>query len=237
MKTYYRHRGFTMVELLVVIVIISVLSVIGFSLMKNVRASAHRSQCIGKLRQWGIAISGYAAENNGNVVWKNWAAIGWDPARTTPYLPYWTGESVDLEDNEDGGAHAVQLDMRHCPSMPLPKDGGNPSVNYAMIRPSPAVANKNDYALASIQDPSHFMFMIDALPNSGTPIASSGDMTTQVKPLTESGSNLRHNHSVNALLGDFSVRSMTWMDIEKGLKRGQWISLAGPTSSGGGGGR
>ena len=76
--------------------------------------------------------------------------------------------------------------------------------------------------------------MIDALTNSGAPIASSGDMTTQVKPLTVSGSNLRHNHSVNALLGDFSVKSMTWMDIEKGLKRGQWISLEGPATGGNG---
>ena len=224
-QTQSSPRGFTLVELLIVVIIIAVLTAIGFPLASKVRASANRTQCLDRLHSWAIAFGAYAADHDGKVAWKNWAPIGWSVDSASPYLSYWTSETVNLPGNDDAGSHAIQLQMRHCPAMPSPKNGGNPSVDYAMIRPSPAVANASDYSLASIKNPARFLMMIETISHSGTPIAASSELNTRVKPLTVTGPNLRHNHSVNAVLGDFSVKSMSWKDLEPGITNDYWTKL------------
>lgn len=206
------------------IVIIAVLVSIGFPLASKVRASANRTECISRLRAWTVAFGGYAADHDGKVAWKNWAPIGWDPASASPYLSYWTGGTIDNAAMEDSGAHDIQLQMRHCPAV---KDtgGGHPSLSYAMIRPSPAISNTNDYSLATISNPTRFLMMIETVPHSGAPISASSELTTRTKPLTVNGPNLRHNHVVNAILGDFSVKSMSWKELEPGISGDYWTKL------------
>jgi len=112
--------------------------------------------------------------------------------------------------------------------MPKPKSGSNPSVDYAMIRPSGPdglVANQSDYALASIKNPGRFLIMIEANPNNGAAITSSAQLTTTTKPLTVSGPDLRHDHTVNAILGDLSVKAMTWKELETGVTKDFWTKL------------
>lgn len=59
-----RKSGFTMVELMVVVVILSVLASIVFALSGRVRATAHRTECVSILRQYGVATTGYLSDNN-----------------------------------------------------------------------------------------------------------------------------------------------------------------------------
>jgi prepilin-type N-terminal cleavage/methylation domain-containing protein/prepilin-type processing-associated H-X9-DG protein len=220
-KKQNRHAGFSLMELLIVVVIIIVLAAIGMPFAKNMRASAQRTQCINRLRSWSVVLGSYAADHDGKVVWSGWASVG--SSDPSPYLPYWSGGTMGSSAGEDESIRSIHKDMRHCPSMPPPKAGANASVNYAMIRPIPQVSNQIDYALASIKNPSRFIFMIEALENTGNPLKSGGDFTTQVKPLAVSGPKLRHNHTVNTLFGDFSVRAMTWPELEKGLS--YWTTL------------
>ncbi len=214
-------RGFTLVELLVVITIIVVMAAIGFPAISSMRATAHRSECMSKLRQWGIAMGGYAADNSGKVTQSKWASMGsGDPS---PYLIYWTGGS-----EIDTATRRIHVDLRHCPAV---KESPN-SPTYAMIRPNPLVSNSAEFSLASIQDPSRFMLMVEATPNSGLVLSNSGQFTTWVQPLTVDGPRLRHKYLVNALLGDFSVKSLSWTEIQKGLKLGHWINLEPPAGGG-----
>lgn len=238
-KTYtqpiYRSpSGFTLVELLVVITIIVVLAGVGFPTITKMRASAARTQCMEQLRGWGVAMGGYAADHDGKIEWRNWYPITWDKdesgkEKASPYVHYWTGGTIDVDNRSDDGAFGTQLKMRACPAVKYKiMPGVNSPVSYAMIRPTEngvvvPTTNGSTYPLSKISRPSRFILMIDAISGNLNPLTSSGDFTAKVKPLTMKGDTLRHNGTVNSLMGDFSVRSMTWKQIEKDLA--YWTAL------------
>jgi prepilin-type N-terminal cleavage/methylation domain-containing protein/prepilin-type processing-associated H-X9-DG protein len=57
------HRGFSLVELLVVVAIIAVLLALLLPAVQNVRESARRTQCASNTRQIGIAMLGFESAN------------------------------------------------------------------------------------------------------------------------------------------------------------------------------
>ena len=213
------HSGFTLVELLVVILIIIVLAGILYPTVAKMRASADRSKCITKLRGWGVAMGSYAADHDGKVEWSRWAPIGWDSTRTSVYLDYWTSGTVNVDARDSAGAHEAQLDMRCCPSIKYDKKVQNSPVTYATTRPNVAGAlepNVTTITLSRIRVPARYIMMIESVPAS-TLSLTGGDFSTRVKPLTQAGPLQRHKGTVNALFADYSVQSMNWKQIEKGL--------------------
>jgi prepilin-type N-terminal cleavage/methylation domain-containing protein/prepilin-type processing-associated H-X9-DG protein len=59
-----RNRGFTLVELMVVIGIIAVLAGIGYPVTRSFIAKSHEAACIGNLRSLGVALQSYLQEHN-----------------------------------------------------------------------------------------------------------------------------------------------------------------------------
>lgn len=57
--------GFTLVEVLVVIVMVAVLAFLIFSMSRKGIDKAHTARCMGNLRQIGFALTNYQSENNG----------------------------------------------------------------------------------------------------------------------------------------------------------------------------
>lgn len=218
-RTRRASSGFTLVELLVVVTIIIVLAGVGYPTIGKMRASAARSECVSRLRGWGVVMAAYAADHDGRVEWRQWASIGWNPDSTSVYLDYFTSGTVDLGSKDDSGSHQTLLRMRTCPAVKTPP-AQNALVSYATIRPNAAGVlepNVSTFSLAKVNNPARFMLMVEALPASNAYLSSGGEFTTRVKPLTQKGPSLRHNGPINALFADYSVQTMTWKQVERGL--------------------
>lgn len=61
------RRAFTLIELLTVVAIIGVLAALLMPVISRVRESAKSSRCVTNLRQVGVAIQSYTADNKGSL--------------------------------------------------------------------------------------------------------------------------------------------------------------------------
>jgi prepilin-type N-terminal cleavage/methylation domain-containing protein/prepilin-type processing-associated H-X9-DG protein len=59
-----RHRGFTLIELLVVIAIIGILAAMVFPVFARARESARKAVCLSNVKNIGLAVQMYLADNN-----------------------------------------------------------------------------------------------------------------------------------------------------------------------------
>ena len=80
-----RHRGFTLVELLVVMLIVVVLATLTFVSVNRVRDSTRRAASMGNLRQLGIAMTTFTVENNGYLPVTRMGSTYW-PQVIYPYI-------------------------------------------------------------------------------------------------------------------------------------------------------
>ncbi|MEO5715331.1 MAG: prepilin-type N-terminal cleavage/methylation domain-containing protein [Luteolibacter sp.] len=203
--------GFTLIELLIVIVIIAALTAIGFPLAQKMRARAADTQCISQLHSWANIIGMYSAEHSGAVECRNWNSIG--DTNPSVYVTYWSS------DETHASGYQELAKMRCCPAL-KGKDAisgnGNSLTAYTMTDPTGSSAGKKiaGYNLSQIKDPPHFMMMIEAIGGNAY-IQTAAEFTSRVKPLSTPAKKRHMNGVVNAILGDFSVRSFTGQEITK----------------------
>jgi prepilin-type processing-associated H-X9-DG protein len=86
------ERGFSLVELLVVIGTIALLLALSIPAVQQARASARRVQCLNQLKQWGLALHNYHDAHSIYPMGNNYGCWSW----RTALLPY-----VDLKNLYD----------------------------------------------------------------------------------------------------------------------------------------
>jgi prepilin-type N-terminal cleavage/methylation domain-containing protein/prepilin-type processing-associated H-X9-DG protein len=131
-----RPRGFTLVELLVVLAVVAVLAAVLLPALAGARARSRTLLCRSRLRQWGHAFGLYASEWGG--LWphadSNYGLVradGGDPQGESCWVdvlpPYLSGAPV--RELRDAGRLPDRETIYQCPSaVPEP---GRPAFDYA----------------------------------------------------------------------------------------------------------
>ena len=104
-----RRAGFTLVELLLVVVIVSILAGLAIPNYRNVVNKARAADLIGRIDVVEHAVQSYIGDNN---TWPSETAAGVVPAGVTNYLPEnfsFTGEDFQLDWENGGGLIGVGI--------------------------------------------------------------------------------------------------------------------------------
>ncbi|MDD2708867.1 MAG: type II secretion system protein [Verrucomicrobiae bacterium] len=201
----HKRKAFTLVELLAVVVIFSILAALLAPALSSAREKGKQAVCMGNLRQIGLALNQYAADNDGVVV-----LISMRPGIGT------AGWGNFLYGISTKGKYLKEWRIAHCPSGPLAKTELNPSwASYTYGCRERTTTDENSFVpdetyhpagaifvnLANVRNPADYPMMADSISTSqNVQVYVMGNFST-----TTSGIHLRHNGCAMALFADGHV--------------------------------
>lgn len=223
--TYSSCRGFTLVELLVVIVIIVALAAVTLSVTRRMVESAKSSNRLANVRQAGSLLLGMAGDNNGRCSFYAGGNSGWE------YRPYLillkelsltSGKNYNID--EANRVAIMHWDLKKLPPL-LPHwncrginfqevtypDGTTTRwIQEALKNVDGTTANVKSLSLASIARPDIYPLLIDSSTSEGKEIFRIEEKLGNCVGLRESGGT-----KASAFLFDGSARQMDKADLKK----------------------
>lgn len=230
-------RGFTLVELLVVISIIGLLAGLGIPAINRGLESARTAGCANNLKQMGIAVQRFSAEHDGYLM-KSWGNQG--PAMYAPGVDLswgypqndWVGwDRMVLDYLELGtlGPNGKRVYTEKSASIcrcPADKTKGNVFSNYlvgvgaipnsyrfnasAQLDPNRAMARK----IVSLPSPSKFILIMDGNWKSYHHVSISDPVAIGNVSRTDTNNvaTTRHGGAANYLFADGHVERLKWAE-------------------------
>ncbi|MCX6345296.1 MAG: prepilin-type N-terminal cleavage/methylation domain-containing protein [Armatimonadetes bacterium] len=108
------RKGFSLIELLVVIGIIAILAAILFPMLGNAREHAKQIRCLQNLKQLGLAFQKYCDDNNGTTPFVGWS--NWTPATSNWCGCAWPGSPIVILKNAQLWPYITAAGVFICPS-------------------------------------------------------------------------------------------------------------------------
>jgi len=220
------QAGFTLMELLIVIVIVAVLAALSITVTRNLKQKAAATKCMKQLREWNTAIQGYAGDHTQQVLIYRWGMVGsTDSKAYNSYL----SPSEDKSPMPNGKTGIALAYYRLCPAQW--SNDPNASRGYFMTHPNAMQSSGkygkftlidangdgtgDSYSLSVISNPSEFLMMMDSTPEGSTPYRTS-ELNTFVKPLciNDDSKKIRHSGHVHGMFADGHVEMLNWADID-----------------------
>jgi prepilin-type N-terminal cleavage/methylation domain-containing protein len=117
-------RGFTLIEVLVVIAIIAILAAMLLPALSAAKEKAQRTYCLNNLKQMGLALNMYAGDFNDSMPWANWdngapPVDGWLYSRSgMPNLnaQNWAANRIPALQKNLYWPYIPNADVFHCPA-------------------------------------------------------------------------------------------------------------------------
>ncbi len=177
MKTSSAKHGFTLVELLVTITIIIVLAALSFMGITRAKEAAQRSGSAANLRQFSVAITGFASDNNGFLpATRNgsnyWPQFLWPNLPSTGvYLrPGTRNRPINATKNDGDGYFAMADNSAMTPEKQPIRwnyviNGGAPTLPFSELgadgKALPGIANGLSRPLMQIDNPSRTIMLAE----------------------------------------------------------------------------
>lgn len=150
MQISQKSRGFTLVELLVVIGVIGLLIGLLMPSLARAREQARAIKCASQLRQVGIALNMYANANKGFMpAWSGWHVVGGNGTGEDAPGPGWTEQLTQYFVNPNSQVY-------NCPSFPE-----DYRINYFLAARWTMVRNERAMRLSTIRRSTEFVLSGD----------------------------------------------------------------------------
>lgn len=161
MLTKNYKQGFTLIEILVVIAIVSILAAILFPVFARARENARRSSCMSNLKQIGLAVMMYAQDNDERYPFSSQARASLGSSWSSTAVP--SGDfanSVSVYWQQFLQPYTKSAQVFYCPSNNYASDGlyGNYGVNRLII----ADIATTSVSMAAIPSPASSYMIMDA---------------------------------------------------------------------------